>query len=211
MLSFALPKTLPLDGLEIPIDFPYLSAIFQGPPKHIHDDFSRKHPRMELERRAKIFAPFDALDGYSDAVRSKDVEYVDRTDLAGAGLAGAGLAEEGLAEDGLTEEDCSEFSEEDREELSRRLEILHNLTYTGRQARANRVVVTVTYFVPCADENSFAFGIRGLYKTVSGVCWKVDPVGQTITVGASMVMLSSVAGIESADGVFDIEWEIEAP
>ncbi len=196
MFSFVLPKTLPLNGLEIPIDFPYLSAIFQGPPKHIHDDFSRKHPRMELERRAKLFAPFDALDGYSDAVRSKDVEYVDRTDLAGAGL---------------TNEDCNEFSEEDREELSRRLKILHNLTYTGRQARANRVVVTVTYFVPCEDENSFAFGIRGLYKTVSGVCWKVDFVQKTITVGESYLALDDVVSIESADGLFDVEWEVEAP
>ena len=191
MFSFALPKTLPLNGLEIPIDFPYLSAIFQGPPKHIHDDFSRKHPRMELERRAKIFAPFDALDGYSDAVRSKDVEYVERVDLNG--------------------EDCNEFSEEDREELSRRLEILHNLTYTGRQARANRVVVTVTYFVPCEDENSFAFGIRGLYKTVSGVCWKVDFVQQTITVGESGLALDDVVSIESADRLFEVEWEVEGP
>ena len=191
MFSFVLPKTLPLDGLEIPIDFPYLSAIFQGPPKHIHDDFSLRHPKMELGRRAKIFAPFDALDGYSDAVRSKDVEYVDRTDLNG--------------------EDCNEFSEEDREELSRRLEILHNLTYTGRQARANRVVVTITYFVPCEDENNFAFGIRGLYKTVSGVCWKVDFIQKTITVGESVLALDDVVSIESAHGLFDVEWEVEAP
>ncbi len=193
MFSFALPKTLPLDGLEIPIDFPYLSSIFQGPPKHIHDDFSRNHPRMELERRAKIFAPFDALDGYSDAVRSKDVEYVERVDLNEDGLAGTGLAEE------------------DHEELSRRLEILHNLTYTGRQARANHVVVTVTYFVPCADENSFAFGIRGLYKTVSGGCWKVDFVQKTITVGENVLALNDVVSIENADGLFDVEWEVEAP
>ena len=46
---------------------------------------------------------------------------------------------------------------------------------------------------------------------MSGVCWKVDPVGQTITVGKSTVMLGSVAGIESTDGVFEAEWEIEAP
>ncbi len=83
--------------------------------------------------------------------------------------------------------------------------------YTGKQARTNRVVVTVTYFVPCGDENSFSFGIRGLYKTVPGVCWRVDLVGQTITVGESTIKLNSVAGIESADGVFEAEWEIEAP
>ena len=110
MISFALLKTLSLN--EVPMDFPYLSVIFQGPPKHNHDDFSLRHSRMELGQRAKMFAPFDALDGYSDAVRGKDVEYVEKIDLTKNGLA-----------------------EEDREELSRRLEILHNLTYTGRQGR----------------------------------------------------------------------------
>ncbi len=188
MFSFVLPRTLTWDGMTVPIDFPYLSTIFQGPPRHDRDEFSFKHPRMERGKRAKIFAPFDALDGYSDAVKSKDVEYVERAELH----------EDGLAED-------------DREELARRLAILHNLTRTGSLARKNRIVVTVTYFVPCEDENSFAFGVKGLYKTVTGVCWRVDPVGQIITVGESSIMLDSVAGIESADGVFDVEWEMEAP
>lgn len=188
MISFALPKALSWNGVEVPTDFPYLSVIFQGPPKHSRDDFSLRHPKMELGKRAKIFAPFDALDGYGDAVRSKDVEYVEKIDLT---------------EDGL--------AEEEREELSRRLEILHNLTYTGRQARANRVIVTVTYFVPCEDENNFSFGIRGLYKTVTGVCWRVDFVEQTITIGKNTVKLDSVAGIESAGEVFETEREIEAP
>lgn len=188
MISFALPRTLTWDGMTVPIDFPYLTTIFQGPPRHDRDEFSFRHPRMERGKRAKIFAPFDALDGYGDAVKSKDVEYVEQADLH---------------EDGLTEDD--------REELDRRLAILHNLTLTGSLARKNRVVVTVTFFVQCEDENSFSFGIRGLYRTVTGVCWKVDPVGQTITVDESTVMLSSVAGIESVDGVFEAEWEIEAP
>lgn len=182
MFSFIQPKTLTWDGLTVPIDFPYLSTIFQGPPRHDRDEFSFKHPRMDRGKRAKIFAPFDALDGYGDAVKSKDVEYVERADLH----------EDGLAED-------------DREELARRLEILRNLTLTGRLARRNRVVVTVTYFVPCEDENSFSFGIRGLYRTVTGVCRRVDPVGQTITVGGSVLLLDSVAGIESADGAFEEE------
>ncbi len=186
MISFALPKALSWNGVEVPTDFPYLSVIFQGPPKHSRDDFSLRHPKMELGKRAKIFSPFDALDGYSDAVRSKDVEYVEKIDLTKDGLA-----------------------EEDREELSRRLEILHNLTYTGRQARANRVVVTVTYFVPCEDENSFAFGVKGLYKSVTGVCWKVDFIQQTVTVGEATIPLDGVVSIESTDEVFDIEWETE--
>ena len=181
MISFALPKVLSWDGLDVPLDFPYLTAIFQGPPEHDHDDFSLRHPKMERGKRAKIFAPFDALDGYSAAIRSKDVEYTGRIEL----------------------------SEEDSEELSRRLDILHNLTRNGRMARANGVVVTVTYYVPCEDENSFAYGVQGLYNTAIGVCRKVDfEETNTITVGGETIPLDSIVSIE-ADKVFEVGWAIE--
>ena len=36
---------------------------------------------MDRGRRAKIFAPFDALDGYSESIDSKNVEYVERIEL----------------------------------------------------------------------------------------------------------------------------------
>ena len=188
MYSFVQPRVLSLDGMEIPADSPYITAIVEGPPIHDHDAFSLKHPRMDLGKRAKIFAPFDALDGYSDAVKSKNVVYVDKIDLN---------------EDGL--------AEEKRAELARRLEILHSLTRTGRLARHNRIVVTVTWFVPCMDENSFSYGIRGQYKTTTDVCWKVDcEVAQTITVDAITIPLSDIISIE-ADGVFEEEWELYAP
>ena len=183
MISLVQPRVLSWEGLDVPADFPYLAAIFQGPPTHDHDAFSLRHPRMEREKRAKIFAPFDALDGYSDAVKSKDVAYVDKVDLN---------------EDGL--------AEEERAELARRLEILRGLTRGGASAR-----VAVTYFVPCMDENSFSYGIRGRYATVSGVCRRVDcEASETITIDATAIPLSDVVGIE-ADGLFDVEWETDAP
>ena len=105
MISFTLPKSLSWNGVDVPLDFPYLSAFLQGPPHYDrYDEFLLRHPHMEPGKRAKIFAPFDALDGYSDAVRSKNVEYVEQIDLNEVGLA-----------------------EETRAELARRLEILHNL------------------------------------------------------------------------------------
>ena len=178
MISFIQPKSLPWNGVGVPLNFPYLSTYLQGPPHYDrYDEFLLKHPRMELGKRAKIFAPFDALDGYSDAIRSKDVEYVERIDL----------------------------SEEQEEELSRRLGILRSLTLTGRLARANRAIVTVTYFVPCTDENSFSYGLRGLYKTVTGVCWKVDAVGRTITIGETTLLLDNVDSIDSTKEVFEVE------
>ena len=183
MISFIQPKSLPWNGVDVPLNFPYLSTYLQGPPHYNrYDEFFFFFPRMELGKRAKIFAPFDALDGYSDAVRSKDEEYVERIDL----------------------------SEQQERELSHKLNILHNLTYTGRLARLNRVIVTVTYFVSCEDENSFSFGLLGLYKKVTGVCWKVDAVGQMITVGPESISLSEIISIE-ADEVFAEEWEMLVP
>ena len=198
MISFAQPKIIPLFFLEnltptptdaphdIPADFPYVAVILQGRPKHVNDEFAYKHPKMDRGKRAKIFAPFDALDGYSDAVKSKDVEYVQRVDFH---------------EDGL--------AEEERDELARRMEILHTLTLTGRQARKNQVVVTVTYFVPCEDENNFSYGIRGLYKHVTGICWRVDFVGHTMTVDKAAIHLDDIVRLDNPNGIFDIEWELE--
>ena len=86
---------------------------------------NKKHPMMDTGHRAKIFAPFDALRGFNLAIMSKEVPYVPKRIL----------------------------EEEEQEELNRRLTILHNLTFNGRIARANKPVAEVTYFVPCADRN----------------------------------------------------------
>ena len=66
----------------LPIGFKYTAAYLAGRPQHSRfDDFSRKHPQMDRRKRAKIFAPFDALDGYGDAVRSKNVIYTNKAEL----------------------------------------------------------------------------------------------------------------------------------
>ena len=62
-------------------------------------------------------SPFDALEGFSDAVASKEVLYEFRREL----------------------------SDEQREQLGRKLSVLQSLTANSRMARANRVRVTVTY------------------------------------------------------------------
>lgn len=55
---------------KIDLSFPYLQVLFQGKPEHKEE--YPKHPPMDLVHRAKIFAPFDALDGYSAKIREKD-------------------------------------------------------------------------------------------------------------------------------------------
>ena len=175
--SFIQPAFILLDGRVIPLNFPYLSILMQGRPQHEMDEFAFRHPRMDQGKRAKIFAPFDALDGYGESVSSKNTVYTDKIIL----------------------------DESEKEELNRRLNILHNLTFNSRMAKANRVTVTVKYYVPCTDEQSFSCGIRGQYLTETGVVWKVDmEIGQTITVGLKSISFRDIVSITAEDArLFD--------
>ena len=56
--------------IKVDLSFPYLQVLMQGKPRHGEDD--PKHPPMNLIHRAKIFAPFDALQGYSEKIRKVD-------------------------------------------------------------------------------------------------------------------------------------------
>ena len=74
--------------MPMPAGFPYAEIIRRGRPKHgkpgdfsTYDAFYRKHPPMDARRRAKIFAPFDALKGFSAAVAAKEVLYVEKSEL----------------------------------------------------------------------------------------------------------------------------------
>ena len=55
--------------------FRYQQAFDRGRPRHRDGDaFSQRHPAMDLGRRAKIFAPFDALRGFSAAIIALEKE-----------------------------------------------------------------------------------------------------------------------------------------
>ena len=167
--------------MAMPPDFRYRDVFARGKPRHDgYDDFRIRHPGMPAGRRAKIFAPFDALRGFSEAVASKDVVYLEKTQL----------------------------DIEAKEELGRRLNILHNLTYNGRMARANRPRVTVTFWEPCADEYSEFYGIKGLYATVTGICMNVEPGEEgTVLVDGRRIPAEHIVSLESPDGIFDREYE----
>lgn len=160
----------------IPNGFRYREVFLRGKPQHERfDDFDAKHPRMPCGKRAKIFAPFDALKGFNEAVAAKDVVYVDPIEL----------------------------EQQDREELDRRLNILHELTINGRAAKANRVVVTVTYYVLCEDPESFSYGSKGQYKTLTGICWGVDgEYSKTILVGTMRIPFSNLFIICAPKDIF---------
>ena len=159
-------------GVAVPVQFPYLSVLLQGRPRHGWDDFARRHPPMEREKRAKLFAPYDALDGYSAHVREKNVSYVNRI----------------------------EPDEEEKAELNRRLLILRGLTANRRLARKNRVLVTVTYYVSCGDPHCFSYGAQGQYREATGVAWRVDAEEKrALTVGDTVVPLDDILSVTAAD------------
>jgi hypothetical protein len=167
--------------MAMPADFRYREVFLKGKPQHDRcDPFRIRHPRMNTGHRAKIFAPFDALKGFNEAVSAKEVLYEHRIEL----------------------------SPEDAAELDRRLTILHNLTYNSRMARANRVQVSVTYYQPCMDPNHDDYRLRGQYQTISGICWNVDAeVNRTITIDRMKLSLDDVLRIDTLDDVFQIHWE----
>ena len=164
-----------------PGGFRYREILLKGKPQHEGiDAFSIRHPRMDVGKRAKIFAPFDALKGFDEALASKDVLYEEQRDP----------------------------DEEIKAELDRRLEILRKLCRNSRTARASRAAVTVTYFAPCPDPESEAHGSRGQYRQLTGICMGVDPeLTQTIRIDDRRIPLADLLRIESAQSpdIFDRE------
>lgn len=166
-----------IGNIPMPAGFRYKETFIRGKPKHSKTDaFRIRHPSMDVGKRAKIFAPFDALKGFNEAVAAKDELYEDRKVL----------------------------SEEDQEELNRRMNILRRLTANSRMAREKQIKVTVTCYVPCGDPNSEAYGSRGQVHTITGICRKVDPdISRSIRVDDTRIWFSDIYQIESPSGIFE--------
>ena len=170
-----------IGDIPMPAGFRYREILLKGKPKHDKTDaFRIRHPSMDVGKRAKIFAPFDALKGFNEAVASKDVLY----------------------------ENKRELNEEDQAELNRRLDILHGLTYNSRMARENHVRVTVTYYIPCNDKENEAYGYRGQYQQLTGICRNVDAeVSQTIRIDDRRIRFADIRSIEADTDIFEREWD----
>ena len=58
------------------MEFRYQKVHDKGRPVHEADDgFELRHPVMDLVRRAKLFQPFDALQGFVERIRDSEVRY----------------------------------------------------------------------------------------------------------------------------------------
>ena len=155
--------------MDILLDRKNSAMLAQGRPAHGRcDEFSLRHPPMDLSQRAKIFSPFAALRGFEEAIDDKRKRYVEKREL----------------------------NEEEQAALNRTLAWLHEQTPNLRAARDRRLMAAVSYYVPCADENHEAYGCRGSYETVRGVVWRVDPVlHKTLLIGEKEIELADIAAI----------------
>ena len=147
----------------------YPNAFHRERPVHgEHDEFSMRHPKMTAGRRAKIFSPFAALRGYEEAIEGKLETYVGK----------------------------AERSEEDQARINQVLLELAELTENSRRTGTDPIVASVTFYVPCGDENHEAYGRYGRYETLTGPVRKVDPtVRKAIRMEERMIEFSDIADI----------------
>ncbi len=166
------------DAMTMPRGFCYREVFLRGKPQHDKGDpFRLRHPCMDVGRRAKLFAPFDALRGFGEVIATQNIHYEDRVEL----------------------------NEEDSQELDRRLHILRSLTQAGCLTREHPVRITVTYFVPREEEKDKVFAPQGQYQTVEGICRGVDPVARLLWVDETGIAFCDLRCVESEEGIFSQE------
>jgi hypothetical protein len=67
-------------------------------------------------------------------------------------------------------------------------------------ARANKVIASITYYVPCSDKDSFSYGYQGQYITETGIVWRIGM--RDISLGDKRIPLEDIVSIES-DGLWE--------
>lgn len=155
--------------MQIPQGFMYRDTFLHGKPKHKKfDDFYIRHPFMDPGKRAKIFAPFDALAGFNELILSKEVHYVEKAEL----------------------------DEERENALNVKMELLASAVKNSRDARDKMIEISITYYVPCTDVLNDAYGGKGQYITETGILWKVDTVFRRVQVNSIIIDFDDIWNIE---------------
>ena len=103
------------------------------------------------------------------------------------------------------------MSDEHRTEMGLRERVLKWLAVNGNMVSKERVKITVLFYVPCLDEHNEAFGIRGRYRKITGICWNVDEIYGSILVDKTRISFDDILRIGNADGVFQKDWSTEYP
>ena len=204
---------LPVIGyMPMPADFKYKSVFLHGKTQHGPEDpFRIRHPVMPCSRRAKLFSPFDALRGFDAAIWAKEILYEDRKQLdeseqeiLNRKLAFLHKLTYNSRIEGAHTVDSSVCQGIPRKVASGAAKACDPLPKSGfwtehhahEMAKKNMPIVTVTYFSPCTDIHSFAYGKQGQYVRITGVIRKIDAdVSQTITLDNQVICLSDISDI----------------
>ena len=164
----------PVGSMPMPLNFRHADVLRRGRPCHgmpgkvnTYDSFYVKHPPMPCGRRAKIFAPFDALAGFSARIAAKEAVYEEKRIL----------------------------TEGEREELDRKLSVLMKLTANSRMAKENSIRIEVTRYVPCDDPENEEYGKRGTYETASGILRKVDVQRRQVLLDNEIIPIADIVEI----------------
>ena len=157
-------------AMPMPLNFKYRDTFLHGRPQHEPlSRFLMRHPSMSCSRRAKLFAPFEALKYFGDRIESKEVLYVRRKEL----------------------------SREAQDNLNRKIQLLHSVLYSrGFFHRKSLYPVTVTFFSPCKDKENEAYGSGGTYEKITGKIRLIDTrITNSIQIEETTIPLSDVADI----------------
>ena len=169
-LNPALPVFPVIGYIPMPADFPYKKIIEMGRPKHDkYSDFRIRHPSMSCSRRAKIFAPFDALAGFSDRINKKETLYEAKKVL----------------------------SEEEKSSLGRKLTYLNHMFSKAKYRKVPFPEVSITFFEACNDLENVAFGTKGIYKNITGTVNHMDlELNRTITIDGKVLDVEDLIALE---------------
>lgn len=170
ILNPVLPAYPVIGYMPMPEGFPYKKLLEMGRPKHEKcSDFVMRHPTMSCSRRAKIFAPFDALAGFSDRINKKETLYEAKKVL----------------------------SEEKKASLRRKLTYLNHLFVKAKYRKVPIPEISITFFEPCNDPENDAYGSRGVYREITGSVTRVDPViDKTITINGRILAIEDLIEIK---------------
>lgn len=141
-------------------------------PAHRNDLFFYRHPSMPVSQRAKLFAPYDALTGFSGEVRAKEIPYEPRRIL----------------------------DADEKWELNRRLSLLREYTFNRATIEACHPLVLVEHFVPCADPHHDGYGTLGQYVTFKGLARRVDPTERVLWVADRAIAFRDLYDISDPEG-----------
>lgn len=80
-----------------------------------------------------------------------------------------------------------------------------------RKYLAYSLLSCLVYYVPCTDENSEAYDLRGRYHKLTGICWNVDELYGSILVDNTRISFEDILRIGNADGIFQKDWTTDYP